>query len=188
MLNKRVQNLIWENIQCSVTLHIGSTSQMPLCIFQLCSTHPEQLPVICGKFNYGLDGKSQISQNLTVLFTSKRFLHSSNLPHHQDDCNPPAAEEVRLLVRSKFLRYSSSSHYLLCLLVCVFCLEPSVQISHFSRGSRCLSFLPKQLLLCFTFIFPAVPSCFCGKTYLIYFSLLLDHSQFCSIILPLTFS
>lgn len=38
---------------------------------------------------------------------------------------PPAAEEIRLLVRSKFLRYSSSSHYLLCLLVCVFCLETS---------------------------------------------------------------
>lgn len=98
-----------------------------------------------------------------------------------------AAEEIGLLLRSKFLSYSSSRHYLLCLLVCVFCPEPSVQTSHFSRGSWCLSSLPKQFLLHFTFIFSAISSCFCGKAYLIYFSLCLDHSQFCSIILPLTF-
>lgn len=149
MLNRRVWNLFWESIWCSVIFH--NDSSMLFCTLEISNKHPEQLLVICEKSNQGLDGKSRNSHILTALFTVRSLFTPETYLTLRMTAQHPAAEEIGLLARSKFLSYSSSSQCLLCLPICFFFPEPSIQIKSLWTITV-LTSLPKQRHSSFTLL------------------------------------
>lgn len=174
--NRRVWNLFWESIWCSVNLH--NEISILFCTLEISNKHPEQSLVVCEKSNQSLDGKSRNSHILTALFTGRGLFTPETYLTLRMTAQHPAAEETGLLARSKFLSYSSSSHRLLCLSVCFFFPEPSIRIKSLWTITVIILFAKAAMFpLHFTLIFPTCPLPFLWKN--LPDLLFLAHSQFC---------
>lgn len=179
MFNRRVWNLFWESIWCSVNLH--NEISILFCTLEISNTHPEQSLVVCEKSNQSLDGKSWNSHILTALFTGRGlftpettslpgWLHSTLQLRKLGFWQGASSLATHLQATASSARPSIS-----------FSLNP-LSGSSLSGRSQWLSSLPKQQCSPFTLhlFFPPVPCPFCGKTSLIYFSL----PTLSSVILP----
>lgn len=102
---------------------------------------------------------------------------------------PPTAEEVGILVRSKFCHYHPhhDHHIMILWLVSLLCTESFDQIKSQNHSVYPLFWSNNIPYSIYMYFFLPVSCHFCGKPLSSIFKLLLDHTQFCSLFLPFRF-